>query len=43
MNGVNRSDDFIKMCQARGWIVNRINIDNQIDVYNKGEEMIEFD
>lgn len=43
MNGVNRIDDFIKMCQARGWIVNRINIDNQIDVYNKGEEMIEFD
>lgn len=43
MNGINRIDDFVKMCQARGWIVNRINIDNQIDVYNKGEEMIELD
>lgn len=43
MNGINRIDDFVKMCQARGWIVNRINIDNQIDIYNKGEEMIELD
>lgn len=43
MNGVNRIDDFVKMCQARGWFVNRINIENQIDIYNKGEEVIELD
>lgn len=43
MNGVNRIDDFIKLCMARGWIVNRLDIDNQIDVYVKAEEEIEFD
>lgn len=43
MNGVNRINDFIKMCQTRGWIVNTIDVDNQIDIYNKGEEIIEFE
>lgn len=43
MNGVNRIDDFIKLCIAKGWIVNKINIQNQFDVYNKAEEEIEFE
>lgn len=43
MNGVNRIDDFIKLCMVRGWIVNRIDIQNQIDVYSKAEEEIEFE
>lgn len=42
MYGNNRIDDFIKLCMVRGWIVNRIDIDNQIDIYNKAEEEIEF-
>lgn len=42
MNGENRIDDFIKLCMLRGWIVNRIDIENQIDIYNKAEEEIEF-
>ena len=42
MNGENRIDDFIKLCMVRGWIVNRIDIENQIDIYNKAEEEIEF-
>lgn len=42
MNGENRIDDFIKLCVMRGWIVNQIDIENQIDVYNKAEEEIEF-
>lgn len=42
MNGENRIDDFIKLCMLRGWIVNRLNIDNQIDVYQKAEAEIEF-
>lgn len=42
MYGNNRIDDFIKLCMMRGWIVNRIDIDNQIDIYNKAEEEIEF-
>lgn len=43
MNGVNRIEDFIKLCQARGWLVNRINIDNQLDIYAKSEEDIIFE
>lgn len=42
MNGENRIDDFIKLCMMRGWVVNRIDIENQIDIYNKAEEEIEF-
>ena len=43
MNGVNRIDDFVKMCLARGWLVNRLDIENQLDVYAKAEEEIEFE
>ena len=42
MYGENRIDDFIKLCMMRGWIVNRIDVENQIDIYNKAEEEIEF-
>lgn len=40
MYGVNRHDEFIKLAQIRGWIVNRLTVENQIDVYLKGEEEI---
>lgn len=43
MNGVNRIDDFIKMCMARGWLVNQLDIENQLDVYAKAEEDIVFE
>ena len=43
MNGVNRIDDFIKLCMARGWLVSRLDVQNQIDVYSKAEEEIIFD
>ncbi len=43
MNGVNRIDDFIKQCIFKGWIVNRIDVDNRVDVYNKAEEEIKFE
>lgn len=43
MNGKNRIDDFIKMCMVRGWIVNRIDVDNMVDVYSKAEEDIDLD
>lgn len=43
MNGVNRIDDFVKMCLARGWLVNRLDIENQLDVYARAEEEIEFE
>lgn len=43
MFGINRIDDFIKLCSARGWLVNRIDIENRIEVYNKSEEEIYFE
>ncbi|MBD5458205.1 MAG: serine protease, partial [Lachnospiraceae bacterium] len=43
MNGVNRIEDFIKMCMARGWLVNRLDIENQLDIYLKAEEEIDFE
>ena len=43
MNGVNRIDDFIKMCMARGWLVNQLDIENQLDIYAKAEEVIVFE
>ena len=42
MYGENRIDDFIKLCMVRGWLVNKIDVQNQIDIYNKAEEEIEF-
>lgn len=42
MHGENRIDDFIKLCMVRGWLVNKIDVQNQIDIYNKAEEEIEF-
>ena len=43
MNGENRIDDFIKMCMMRGWIVNRLDVHAQADVYVKAEEDIRFE
>lgn len=43
MNGVNRIDDFIKMCMLRGWIVNKLDVHTQVDIYAKAEEEITFE
>lgn len=43
MNGKNRIDDFIKLCMIRGWIVNRIDIDNRNEIFVKAEEEIHFE
>ena len=43
INGVNRIDEFINLCSLRGWLVNKVNVENQIDIYNKAEEEIEFE
>ena len=42
MNGINRIDEFIRLCMVRGWIVNRIDVNNQLDIYTHGEEDIIF-
>lgn len=43
MYGKNRIEDFIQMCSLRGWIVNRIDVRNMVEVYSKAEEEINFD
>lgn len=43
MYGKNRIEDFVKMCEARGWLVNRLNVENQIDIYARAQEDIKFD
>ncbi|MFA9377852.1 MAG: S8 family peptidase [Lachnotalea sp.] len=43
IDGINRIEDFIHQCSFRGWLVNRINVENYIKIYNKAEEEISFD
>jgi hypothetical protein len=43
INGVNRIDDFIKNASLRGWLVTGLEIETQIDVYNKLNEDIQFE
>lgn len=43
VNGVNRINDFIRACTLRGWIVNEIDVQNRIDVYNNNQEEIIFE
>ena len=40
INGVNRIQDFIRACTLRGWIVNELNVENQLEVYNTSQEEI---
>lgn len=42
MYGVNRIDEFIRNCNLNGWLVNRIDIKNRIDIHEKVNEEIEF-
>ncbi len=43
INGVNRIDEFIKNCTLNGWLVNRLDIENRIDINKKVNEDIEFE
>lgn len=43
MYGKNRINEFINKCELNGWIVNKININNQLDIYISAEEEIEFE
>ncbi|MDR2976287.1 MAG: S8 family peptidase [Streptococcaceae bacterium] len=43
MNGVNRIEDFIYQCGLNGWLVNRIDVDNRVDIYETAEEIVEFE
>jgi hypothetical protein len=41
--GMNRIEDFIQLFSFNGWIVNRINVENRIDIYTKAEESVRFE
>lgn len=43
MNGVNRIKEFMNLCMVRNWLVNELDIDQQFDIYNRGEEDIDFE
>lgn len=43
INGKNRIDSFIQQCQLRGILVNKIDIETRINVYNKVQEEIELE
>lgn len=43
MNGVNRIEEFIQRCMLRGWLVNKIDVKNKVDIYLKAEEEIKFE
>lgn len=42
MYGVNRIDEFIRNCNLNGWLVNKIDITNRIDIHEKVNEEIDF-
>ena len=42
INGVNRIDDFIRQALLRGWLVNELRVETQVDIYNRLNEEIEF-
>lgn len=43
LNGVNRIEDFIQQAELRGWLVNRLQVDAQVELYNSLNEEIEFE
>lgn len=43
VNGINRIEDFIKACTLRGWIVNRIDVQNQLDIYATSQEEMKLE
>ena len=42
INNVNRINDFIQNCSLHGWLVNKIDIENSLDIYAKSQEVIEL-
>ena len=43
INGENRIDEFIQRCFFNQWFVEKVEIENKIEIYNKAEEEITFD
>ena len=43
VNGRNRIQEFIQQCQFRGWLVNRVDVQTRVDIYNIENEEIELE
>lgn len=43
ITGTNRYNEFMQQCMMRGWLVNRIDINTQIDIYEAAEVDVEFE
>ena len=43
INGANRINEFKQQCMARNWIVNTVDIDQLVDIYEAAETDIDFD
>ena len=43
INGINRIQDFIRACTLRGWIVNELDIQQKLELYNANQEEIQFE
>ncbi|AEA01082.1 hypothetical protein HMPREF9243_0883 [Aerococcus sp. Group 1] len=43
VDGSNLIQNFIQQCQFRGWLVNTIDVQNRIDIYNVAEEEIDLE
>jgi hypothetical protein len=43
ITGQNRINEFIRMCRFQGLLINQVNIESSIDIYNKAQETIEID
>ena len=43
IKGINRIQDFITACTLRGWIVNELDVDVRVEVYNTNQEEVVFE
>ncbi|WP_428074663.1 S8 family peptidase [Candidatus Avelusimicrobium luingense] len=43
IKGENKIEDFIQNCQLKGWLVNHIDVNNQVEIYNRAEQEVVFD
>lgn len=43
LKGENRIDAFIRQCSAIGWIVERVEIDNELKIYERSQVEVEFE
>ena len=41
--GINRINEFINLCQIRGWLVQSIDIKNRVDIHQISEQDIKFE